>query len=35
MINDITLLILNDYKKITAQGDWEKYQNNFTYEFKE
>jgi thioredoxin-related protein len=25
----------DDYKKITAQGDWENYQTNFTYEFKE
>ena len=23
------------YKNITAQGDWENYQTNFTYEFKE
>ena len=31
----LKLFKTDDYKKITAQGDWEKYQNNFTYEFKE
>ncbi len=25
----------DDYKKITKQGDWEEYQSNFKYKFKE
>ena len=31
----LKLFKTDDYKKMTAQGDWESYQANFTYEFKE
>ncbi|WP_298368223.1 thioredoxin fold domain-containing protein [uncultured Lutibacter sp.] len=31
----LKLFKTDDYKKITAQGDWENYQENFTYEFND
>ena len=31
----LKLFKTDDYKTITEQGDWEDYQNKFTYEFKE